>query len=113
MVVWKYDDDSTTTVTPPNPLNTTIAASTSALQSRNTSTVAFANGFLAPSAAAGPGGHVDWVRRGVAWIVAAQNLEALRILLGCGYLTAGALVGAGEMVKWIVRTGILRAVGFE
>lgn len=57
------------------------------------------------------GGGVDWVRRGVAWAVAVQNMEALRILLGCGYLTALGLVAAGGAVRWVVRSVILGAVG--
>ena len=40
-----------------------------------------------------------------------QNLEALRILLGCGYLGAGGLVLAGGVVRWIVRATILGVVG--
>ncbi|KAL9024876.1 MAG: hypothetical protein Q9196_006194 [Gyalolechia fulgens] len=37
------------------------------------------------------------VGRGVEWAVAVQNLEALRILLECGYASAAGLVGAGWM----------------
>ena len=51
------------------------------------------------------------MRRGVAWAVAVQNMEALRILLGCGYLTALGLVAAGGVVSWLVRSVILGAVG--
>lgn len=40
-----------------------------------------------------------------------QNLEALRILLGCGYLSAGGLVAAGGVVRWIVWNAILGMVG--
>lgn len=57
------------------------------------------------------GGGVDWVRRGVAWAVAVQNMEALRILLGCGYLSALGLVAAGGAVRWIVESVLLGAVG--
>lgn len=56
---------------------------------------------------------MDWVRRGVSWAVAVQNLEALRILLGCGYLGAGGLVAAGGLARWVVSTVILRGVGLE
>ena len=56
------------------------------------------------------GGGADWVRRGVAWAVAVQNMEALRILLGCGYLTALGLVAAGGVVRWVVRSVILGTV---
>ena len=51
------------------------------------------------------------MRRGVAWAVAVQNMEALRILLGCRYLTALGLVAAGGAVKWVVRSIILGTVG--
>ena len=53
------------------------------------------------------------MRRGVAWAVAVQNMEALRILMGCGYLTAFSLVAAGGAVKWVVRSLILGIVGLE
>ncbi|KAL8677749.1 MAG: hypothetical protein Q9186_005859 [Xanthomendoza sp. 1 TL-2023] len=51
------------------------------------------------------------VGRGVEWAVAVQNLEALRILLECGYLGAATLVGAGWMVRWAVARVILGFVG--
>lgn len=51
------------------------------------------------------------MRRGVAWAVAVQNMEALRILLGCGYLTALGSVVAGGAVRWVVRSVILGGVG--
>ena len=54
---------------------------------------------------------MNWVRRGVSWAVAVQNLEALRILLGCCYLGAGGLVVAGVTVRWLVKNTILGAVG--
>ena len=93
MVVWKYDD------TP----DTSSATSQSPL---NSSSVAFTSGFLSSQ---GPG--VDWVRRGVSWAVAIQNLEALRILLGCGYWGAGGLVAAGGTMRWAVKSAILGVVG--
>ena len=68
--------------------------------------MAFTSGFLSS-----PGRGVDWVRRGVSWAVAVQNLEALRILLGCGYLSAGGLVVGGSVIRWVVRSSILAAVG--
>lgn len=49
--------------------------------------------------------------RGVEWAVAAQNLEALRILLGCGYLAAAGLVAAGWLVSAGLRGVVLGAVG--
>ena len=93
MVVWNYDDA-------PEIL---VASSQSP---SNSSSVTFSSGFLSSQ---GPG--VDWVRRGVSWAVAVQNLEALRILLGCGYWRAGTLVVAGGMVRWVVKHVILKAAG--
>lgn len=51
------------------------------------------------------------VGRGVEWAVAVQNLEALRILLECGYVGAAGLVGAGWMFKWAVARLIMGFVG--
>lgn len=51
------------------------------------------------------------VGRGVEWAVAVQNLEALRILLGCGYLSAAGLVAAGAAARWIVAAVVLGVVG--
>ena len=51
------------------------------------------------------------VGRGVEWAVAIQNLEALRILLGCGYIGAGGLAGAGWLLRWLVGRLILNFVG--
>ena len=51
------------------------------------------------------------VGRGVQWAVALQNLEALRILLGCSYIRAGALVGAGASARWFVQKLMLGAFG--
>ena len=95
MVVWKYGDTSEATST------------TSTTESFfNSSSMKSVFGLLSTQ-----GGGVDWVRRGVAWAVAVQNMEALRILLGCGYLTALGLVAAGGAVRWVVRSVILGAVG--
>lgn len=51
------------------------------------------------------------VGRGVEWAVAVQNLEALRILLECGYVGAAGLVGVGWMARWGVARLILGSVG--
>ncbi|MCJ1478557.1 sterol homeostasis protein [Lambiella insularis] len=48
---------------------------------------------------------------GVQWAVALQNLEALRILLGCSYLAAGSLVGAGAVGRCLVGRLVLGAFG--
>lgn len=95
MVVWKYDDAPDASVATPQ-------------TSLGTSQVASKSGFLSSQ---GPG--VDWVRRGVSWAVAVQNLEALRILLGCGYWSAGGLVAAGGAVRWVVKSAILGTVGLS
>lgn len=95
MVVWKYGDT-------PESANPTSATESAVSRS----SVTFAFSFLSME-----GGGIDWVRRGVAWAVAVQNMEALRILLGCGHLTALGLVAAGGVVRWIVRGVILGVVG--
>ena len=92
-VVWKYGDAS----------NKTPSSAQSPLSS---SSIAFSTGFLSAQ-----GQGVDWVRRGVAWAVAVQNMEALRILLGCGYLGASGAVAAGAAVRWTVRAAILGVAG--
>lgn len=57
-----------------------------------------------------PGGGVA---RGVEWVVAVQNLEALRILLGCGYLVAGGLVGTGWVAARVVGGVVRGTVGLS
>ena len=51
------------------------------------------------------------VGKGVDWAVAVQNLEALRILLGCGYVSAAGLVVSGAITRWVVAAVMLGAVG--
>ncbi|MCJ1284504.1 sterol homeostasis protein [Xylographa opegraphella] len=51
------------------------------------------------------------VGHGVQWAVALQNLEALRILLGCSYWGAGMLVGTGAVVRWVVGRVVLGLFG--
>lgn len=51
------------------------------------------------------------VGRGVEWAVAVQNLEAVRILLGSGYLSAAGLVAAGAAARWVVAVVVLGVVG--
>jgi len=54
------------------------------------------------------------LRRGVwGWAVVANNVEALKILLDCGYMPAALLVSVGALSRWIVGRGILWAVGLE
>ena len=50
---------------------------------------------------------------GVEWAVMVQNLEALRILLECGYLGAAALVGTGWVSRWAAAWLILGFVGLR
>ena len=54
------------------------------------------------------GGNVG---RGVEWAVAVQNLEALRILLGCGYMGPAGLVAVGWVGRWVVARVVLGIVG--
>lgn len=44
-------------------------------------------------------------------LVLLSNVEALYILLGCGYLRAVALAVAGLMARWAVQRVVLGAVG--
>ncbi|KAI9800850.1 MAG: hypothetical protein M1825_003633 [Sarcosagium campestre] len=49
--------------------------------------------------------------KSVGWAVVINNIEALNILLDCGYPAAGLLAGAGAIVRLGTRWGILTAVG--
>ena len=51
--------------------------------------------------------------RSLGWAVVANNVEALKILLDCGYGTAGILATVGALSRWTVGRGILWAVGLE
>lgn len=44
-------------------------------------------------------------------LVLLSNIEALYILLGCGYLRAVAVAVAGQVARWAVQRIILGAVG--
>lgn len=44
-------------------------------------------------------------------LVLLSNIEALYILLGCGYLRAVAVAVAGQVARWAVQKVILGAVG--
>lgn len=44
-------------------------------------------------------------------LVLLSNIEALYILLGCGYLRAVAVAVAGQIARWAVQRVILGAVG--
>ncbi|KUJ16848.1 Arv1-like family protein [Mollisia scopiformis] len=51
--------------------------------------------------------------RSLGWAVVANNVEALKILLDCGYGTAGILATVGAISRWMVGRGILWAVGLD
>ena len=44
-------------------------------------------------------------------LVLLSNIEALYILLGCGYLRAVALAIGGQVARWAVQRVVLGAVG--
>lgn len=47
----------------------------------------------------------------IGWVVLLNNIEALLILLDCGYVIATTLAVAGVLCRWIVEGWILSAVG--
>ncbi|KAF4975845.1 hypothetical protein FZEAL_7423 [Fusarium zealandicum] len=49
--------------------------------------------------------------RSLGWAVVANNVEALRILLDCGYLTACLLAIAGAASRWVVGRAVLLSAG--
>jgi hypothetical protein len=51
--------------------------------------------------------------RSLGWAVVANNVEALKILLDCGYGTAAILATVGAISRWVVGRGILWAVGLD
>jgi hypothetical protein len=51
--------------------------------------------------------------RSLGWAVVANNVEALKILLDCGYLPAAILASVGALSRWIVGRSILWAVGLD
>jgi hypothetical protein len=51
--------------------------------------------------------------RSLGWAVVANNVEALKILLDCGYGTAAILATVGAICRWMVGRGILWAVGLD
>ncbi|KAI9678315.1 MAG: hypothetical protein M1817_006261 [Caeruleum heppii] len=51
--------------------------------------------------------------RSVGWAVVVNNIEALKILLDCGYGMAGLLAGTGAIFRLAAGWGILRAAGLE
>ncbi|KAF1913126.1 Arv1-like family-domain-containing protein [Ampelomyces quisqualis] len=49
----------------------------------------------------------------VSWAVIVNNVAALEILMDCGYVRAGVLVGVGAGVRSVVSWGMLRMGGLE
>lgn len=41
----------------------------------------------------------------------ANNVAALEILMDCGYLRAGVLVGVGAGLRWVVAGSVVREAG--
>ena len=52
-------------------------------------------------------------RRYVGWAVLLNNVEALLILLDCGYITAAGLALAGLTARWVVEGAVLSVAGLE
>lgn len=97
MVVWGYDD---------NPRSNSA-------HNHSSSNPSGGGGGGGGEGGGGARRSSEWgsVGTGVEWAVAVQNLEALRILLGCGYWAAGALVAAGWVAGHGVRALVLGIVG--
>ncbi len=51
--------------------------------------------------------------RSLGWAVVANNVEALKILLDCGYGVAALLAGAGALSRWAMGRAVLWAAGLE
>jgi lipid intermediate transporter len=51
--------------------------------------------------------------RSLGWAVVANNVEALHILLGCGYGAAALLATAGALARWAVGRAVLWAAGLD
>lgn len=47
----------------------------------------------------------------VSWAVIVNNIVALEIVMGCGYVRAAVLVGVGAAGRGLVGWAVLRAVG--
>jgi len=51
--------------------------------------------------------------RSLGWAVVANNVEALKILLDCGYGVAALLATAGAVSRWAMGRAVLWAAGLE
>jgi hypothetical protein len=51
--------------------------------------------------------------RSLGWAVVANNVEALKILLDCGYGVAALLAMAGAVSRWAMGRAVMWAAGLE
>ncbi|KAI0998464.1 hypothetical protein K3495_g9733 [Podosphaera aphanis] len=51
--------------------------------------------------------------RSLGWAVVVNNVEALKILLDCGYGTAAVLATIGAITRWMIGRGILWGFGLD
>ncbi len=49
----------------------------------------------------------------MSWAVLFNNVEALLILLDCGYVKAAGLALAGTTMRWMVEGAVLAVAGLE
>ncbi|KAJ5666796.1 hypothetical protein N7462_011205 [Penicillium macrosclerotiorum] len=130
LVIWGADgSDNTTTAesSAPSAIRKDLGASKAALSSERgaaaaasilESSLAAAESFLRPYL---PTRYLTGLFRVLAsllslgvvdtHLVLLSNIEALYILLGCGYLRAVAVAVAGQIARWAVQRVILGAVG--
>lgn len=47
----------------------------------------------------------------MSWAVIVNNVAALEILMDCGYVRAGVLVGIGAALRWVVADSVVREAG--
>jgi lipid intermediate transporter len=51
--------------------------------------------------------------RSLGWAVVANNVEALKILLDCGYGVSALLATVGAATRWAVGWAVLKIAGFD
>jgi len=51
--------------------------------------------------------------RSLGWAVVANNVEALKILLDCGYAVAALLATIGALSRWAIGQTVLWVAGFD
>ncbi|KAF2013064.1 Arv1-like protein [Aaosphaeria arxii CBS 175.79] len=54
---------------------------------------------------------LKWSATAVSWAVIVNNVAAMEILMGCGYVRAGVLVGVGAGLRSVVGGLVVRGVG--